>query len=154
LLVRFVIHNVGTAPLTDAWVGLYTELASGDKSLYSCWPPIPACGSTGGWYSKKWVVYEDSVLLEREHYCANQPVPAGCNQQLVPPWLGVQLLGTGAGSLAPGLHVTFAAWPYGPSDPARDTDVERYAILSAGTNTDLSDPSLMPGTGDPVELLA
>ena len=149
LVLRFVIINLG-APLTNAWAGLYTQLASGDKNAYVCWPPSSACSVTGGWYNKKWLQFDGAQRLVREHYCAAQPVPAGCVLARVPEWMGVQLL-TPATT---GQHVTLAAWRWSAFDPSRDEDVERYAIMSAGTLQDLTAPDLVPQTGDPVELLA
>lgn len=154
LFLRYVVHNQG-APLENVWVGLDTELASGNRSDYGSWPPSAAVSTTGAWFSKKWVQYDDSLRLFREHYCYNQPVPGGCNLSHVPAWVGVRLLGVTPGSLAdPGKHVTLAAWTYSPGNPARDEDVERYALMSAGSVQDLSGPDYQPGTGDPVELLA
>jgi hypothetical protein len=149
LVLRFVVINLG-ALLTDAWAGLYTELASGPKNSYSCWPPVSGCSTIGGWFNKKWLQYDPAPRLLREHYCAAQPVPAGCVLTRVPEWMGVQLL-TPPGA---GQHVTLAAWNFAPGSFQRDEDVERYAIMSAGTIQDLTQPDLMPQTGDPVELLA
>jgi hypothetical protein len=149
LVLRFVIINLGE-PLTNAWAGLYTQLASGDRNSYACWPPSSACSSTGGWYNKKWLQYDGAQRLAREHYCAAQPVPAGCVLTRVPEWMGVQLLTPPTA----GQHVTLAAWSWSPGDPLRNEDVERYAIMSAGTVQDLTPPDLVPQTGDPVELLA
>jgi len=143
LFLHFVVRNTGSQ-LTNVWVGLYTELASGNKAGYVLWPP------DGSWYSKKWLVYEDSLRMIREHYCAAQPVPAGCLMQRAPPWIGLELLTPAA----PGQNVTLSAWNWWPGNPSRDEDVERYAIMSAGTIHPLTGDSLQPQTGDPVELLA
>ncbi len=150
LFLHFVIRNLGS-PLANAWVGLRTELASGSKNAYSCWPPSSSCGP-GSWFSKKWVQWDDSLRLIREHYCAGQPVPAGCNLNAVPYWIGVQLL-TPPDTLL-GQKVTLAAWSWAPGSPFRDQDGERYGLMSAGTIQSLAGDSLQPGTGDPVELLA
>ncbi len=147
LLVRYVIHNVGSGPLTDAWVGMYSELASGNMNAQT--------GSLyAGWFSKKWLAYEPDFRMIREHYCLNKPVPDNCHQEAVPYWAGVQLL-TPPDAFA-GQHVTLAAWPYTKGSVARDEDVERYAIMSAGTQVALvpMPDSLNVYTGDPVELLA
>ena len=150
LILRFVVINLGVAPLNDAWAGLWTEFASGDKNSYSCWPPSSACGSTGSWFSKKWLQHEPGFRMVREHYCAALPVPGGCILDRAPVWMGVQVLS----HPAPWQHVTLAAWNYAPRSELRDQDTERYAIMSAGTTQDLTQPDLMPQTGDPVELLA
>lgn len=145
VIFHYVIRNVGP-PLSSVWVGFYTELASGHKSGYSGWPP------GGTWYSKKWIQYEDSLRLIREHYCERLPPPQGCRFEVAPYWVGVKLL-TPPDS-ATGQKVTLAAWNWEPGSPARDEDTERYAIMSAGTAADLTDPTVMPETGDPVELIA
>ncbi len=149
LFFHFVIKNLGL-PLANAWVGLFTELASGPKNAYSCWPPATACSSYGNWYSKKWIQYDDSLRLLREHRCSGLPVPSGCQLEITPYWAGVKIL-TPPGV---GQRVTLAAWPFSPGNPSRDQDSERYAIMSAGTIQDLSASDLQPVTGDPVELFA
>jgi hypothetical protein len=159
LFLRYVIRNLGP-PLANAWVGLYTELASGWKNEYSCWPPSASCGITGTWFKKKWVQYDDSLHLFREHYCYNLPVPTGCNLAHVPEWVGVKLLGARAGTDSASVladtsfHVTMAAWKYSPGDTTRNEDIERYGIMKSGLIQDLSGPDFQPYTGDPVELLA
>lgn len=92
----------------------------------------------------------------REHYCRNLPIPIGCNLALVPYWAGVELLGVRPGGFSiPGdKRVTVAASTWNPASPFRDQDVERYAIMSAGTIQPLNGDSLQPGTGDPIELIA
>ena len=155
VFLRYVIRNQGSAALTNLWAGLYTEFASGSRADYVVWPPSASGSTTGGWYGKKWIQYDESLRLFREHYCFNQPVPGGCNLGHVPAWVGVKLLGVSPGSLADAdKHVTLAAWNYAPGSTLRDEDVERYAIMSTGTIQDLSAPDLRPATGDPVELLA
>ncbi len=155
LFLDYVVTNHGTSPLQDVYVGLYTELASGSRADYSCWPPAAFCGVSGGWYAKAWVLYDSALRLFREHYCYNLPIPSGCDLAHVPEWVGVKLLGLSPGSLFdPGKHVTLAAWKYGPSDTTRARDVQRYAIMSKGAIQDLSGPDFQPYTGDPCELLA
>jgi hypothetical protein len=78
----------------------------------------------------------------------------------VPEWVGIGLLGARPGadtaSVLPHKQVTMAAWKWSPGNALRDQDVERYALMSAGTiQTDLgTNPDLLPVSGDPVELLA
>ena len=159
LFLRFVIKNSGL-PLVNAWVGLYTELASGDKKLCSSMPPSASVCTDGSWFRKKWVQYDDSLRLFREHYCFNLPIPGGCNLAHVPYWAGVKLLGarvgTDSASVLPdtSYHVTMAAWKYSLGDTARNEDVERYAIMSSGLIQNLSGPDFQPYNGDPCELLA
>jgi hypothetical protein len=152
VIFHFVIKNLGP-PLADAWVGFYAEIASGPKNAYSGWPPSSSGSTIGGWYSKKWLQYDDSLRFIREHYCAAQQVPGGCILDRVPVWVGIKLLGTGPEPIST-KQVTLAAWDYTPDSELRDEDTERYAILSAGTIQDLSAPELQPQSGDPVELIA
>jgi hypothetical protein len=154
IILHFVITNTGP-PLRNAWVGFYSEFASGPKNAYGIWPPSATGSSLGSWFQKKLVAYEDSLRLFREHYCAGQPVPSGCFFERTPPWAGVKLLGISPDSLSnPAKRVTFASWSYDPASPLRDQDAERYGIMSSGLKQDLSGPEFQPTTGDPVELIA
>jgi hypothetical protein len=148
-VVRFVLTSQTVLPVRDVWVGLYNEFASGVRDAYSCWPPAGACGP-GVWSGRKRLEWDPAWRMLREHYCQKQPEPDSCHFEVVPPWVGLQLLTPPAA----GQHVTLAAWNYAPGSSARDTDDERYAIMSAGTVTELADASLRPQTGDPVEVLA
>ncbi len=147
---RFVIRSAGPV-LTDLHAGLFTLLASGPKNAYATWPPSSSGSSLGSWYRKAWLAYDPPLRLLREHFCMGLPVPTGCNLGIVPYWAGLELL-TPTGPAGP--RATLAAWRWAPADPARDEDVERYALMSTGTVADLAHPDLMPVTGDPVELLA
>ena len=155
LFLHFVVRNTG-APLTNVWMGLYTEFASGNKAGYVNWPPTAGDpGGLGFWYRRKWLVYEDSLRMIREHYCAGPPVPGGCQLQIAPPWMGLELLTPPAA----GQSVTLAGWNFFPGAPDRDQDVERYAIMSSGSIQSFAVDSLMPagiapGSPDPIELLA
>ena len=150
LFFRFVIKTTGPT-LTGLQIGLNTDLASGPKNLYSAWPPTSGSGP-GTWYGKAWLQYDDAQMLLREHYCAALPVPNGCNLGFVPYWAGVKLLTPPDAAL--GQAVTLAAWEWSPGNLARDQDVERYALMGAGTIADLTRPELMPQSGDPVEVLS
>lgn len=144
VIVRYIVTSQSAHPVQDLWVGMYSELSSGNKSLYANWPP------SGSWFNKKLIEWDPTWRMLREHYCANLPVPAACNFQLVPPWVGVQLL------TSPGQdrELTLAAWQYAPGDASRDQDVERYAQMTAGTIANLAVPELGPRDGDPTELIA
>jgi len=152
LIFHFVIQNLGP-PLSDVWVGLYSEMASGPKNSYSVWPPSSSGSTIGSWFSKKWIQYDDSLHMVRERYCAGLPIPNGCFLERVPAWVGIKLLGTRPESLAT-KQITLSAWSYAPGSPLRNEDTERYALMSAGTIQDLSPPELQPQTGDPVTLIA
>jgi len=149
LFLRYTIRATA-GPLSDVWVGLLTDLASGNRHSYACWPPTLGCSPIGSWYSKKWLVWDASQRLLREHYCVGVPVPSGCQLARVPPWAGVTLL-TPPGA---GQRLTLAAWNYGPGNTTRDEDVERYALMSAGTVQDISPALFPPGYSDPLEMIA
>lgn len=153
---HFTIKNIGTYPLADAWVGLYSEMASGAKSTYTTWPPTTGGNPLGGWFRKKWIAFDPSLRLFQEHYCFSTPIPDGCLLSIAPYWMGIKLLGIRPGDLSDtaSAKVTFAAWDWSPGSVARDEDVERYAIMSAGVITPTTGDSLLPQSGDPVELLA
>ena len=145
LFLRYVITALGPEPLRNAWAGLYTEFASGNKSASAVWPPT-------GWFRKKWIQSDTAPPMLREHYCLSQPVPQSCQVQAVPYWVGSAVLTTPDPAL--GQQVTVSAWPYGPGSSLRDQDTERYALISTGVIQPLTGDSLMPSTGDPTELIA
>jgi len=166
VIFHYVIKNIGLYRLTDAWVGIYGEMASGNKNLYSTWPPTSSGSAVGAWFQKKWLAYDDSILaadgvthveghMMREHYCASTPIPSSCNYSLVPAWAAIKLLGVSPGNLADtsDKKVTFYASAYAPGNPP--PDVARYDSMSTGRITPVAgSPDLEPGSGDPVELLA
>jgi hypothetical protein len=152
VIYHFVIKNLGP-PIADAWVGFYSEMASGPKNAYGNWPPSSSSSSIGSWFSKKWIQWDDSLRMIREHYCNALPIPSGCVLDRVPAWVGIKLLGTGPQPLST-KQVTLAAWDYDPGSELRDEDTERYALMSAGTIQDLSASDLQPQSGDPVTLLS
>jgi len=129
MVARFTIVNLG-APLQDVYVGLYAQLASGNKNSYSSWPPSSA-SSAGTWYYKTFAAYDTTRRLYREHYCQSAPYPAGCNFANCPPWAAVKLLGVHPDTIA-NKTVSLNWWSYAPGDTTRDTDLKRYAILKNG----------------------
>lgn len=160
VFLHFVITNQGPT-LSDVWLGMYGELASGPKKAYSQWPPSAANSSLGGWFNKKLVAFDDSLRLFREHYCKQASTTTGqCTAEfdLVPYWAGVKLLGISPGSLADtSKKFTLAVWNYDPDNTSRDQDAERYAIMSAGTIDSAASIEFLPNGGqgpDAVELMA
>jgi hypothetical protein len=153
LIFHYTIYNHG-APLRNVWFGWYSEFASGNKAAYNCWPPLTSCSSQGTWYQKKWVQWDDSLRLFREHYCANQPVPNNCNFAIVPYSIGVKLLGVRPGNLSDTTDkkITVLCTNYEPSQPP--PDAQRYADMSTGRVSDLNDPGVLPNSGDPTEMIA
>ena len=143
----------GTKNLLDSvYVGVFAELASGPKNSYSTWPPTSTGGgSLGGWYGKKELIWDPDRRMLAEHYCENE---SNCHESVVPPWVAIQLLGVHPDTVAHkivGLHL----WNFSPGDNARDTDAEKFAILSSPWQTPADSSDLLPSRGgDPVELLA
>ncbi len=136
VVAQFKITNQG-APLRNVYVGLYTQLVSGDKNAYSTWPPS-ASSAAGSWYYKTHAEYEVARRLYEEHYCAAEPFPDGCNFAYCPPWAAVKLLNTYPDTIA-SKTVSFHHWSFSPGDTLRDTDVKRYALMSDGVrDTDFS----------------
>jgi hypothetical protein len=158
LAVHLTIKNAGRT-LDSLYVGLYEELASGFKNGYSSWPPSASGGGTlGGWYSKKLMAYDAPSRLLGEHYCASfLSGESSCRFDIVPAWVGVQLLGVHPDTVANKRVTEFIA-NYSPGDTTRDQDVERYALMSSGHKTPAD--SLLPGfaaegsANDPVSFLS
>ena len=150
VIFHWVIHNDGP-PLRDVWFGLYNELASGDFTGQAQLPP-------SGFFSKKWMTWNDSLNMVTEQYCVSQPFPTGCNNRNVPQIAAVKLLGCIPGDIhdTTDKRVTFASWSYAPGSPARDVDSLKYQIMSTGKKVSLvpMPDSLAPSSGDPVELIA
>lgn len=155
LFFHYEIKNTGPL-LTNAWVGIYTELASGNKNAYTNWAPSSTDPSaTGSWFNKKQIVYDDALHLYREHYCASQPVPEACQYQRAPYWVGIKLLGSrGLTEDTTTRKVSLQAWSWSPSSPFRGFDIQRYEIMSRGFPMPLVGDSLLPGTGDPCAIFA
>jgi len=157
LFFRITVRNLG-ALMRDMWVGIYTEFASGFKDGYVNWPPSATDpGGLGSYFSKKWIVYDDSLRLEREHYCysGGQPLPSQCRMDIAPYWIGLRYLGERPlqEDVTP-KRVTAAAWAWAPGNIKRDQDGERYSIMDGTTVQRFDADSLLPGNGDPVEVLS
>ena len=158
LFVHLKVTNRGPL-LKDVWVGFITELASGCKKCYPNWPSTGG-SPLGGWFDKKWIAFDDSLHLLREHYCAGQPLPpgAGCNLHVAPYWAGLRYLGSHGLASEDTVTVTrklsFSAWNWAPGSPLRDEDWERYALMNTGLIQSTEGDSLNPGTGDPVEVFS
>jgi hypothetical protein len=148
---HWVITNTG-APLRNAYVGLYNELASGPKNSFANWPP------NGSWFKKKQIAWVDSLNMFTERYCESVPIPGNCRYAVTPEIAAVKLLGVRPGSLSNPLdkQITMQSWSFAPGDTAKDEDRERYALMSSGTKTVLNPipVDLEPRDGDPVELIS
>jgi len=150
VVTRFIVTNNGP-PIRDMWLGLYAQLASGDKKRYTQWPPTGSSGP-GSWYYKAHIEYDAARRLYAERYCVAPPYPAGCASSLVPPWAGVKLLGVSPGGLAD-KQVNWRWWSFEPGDATKDEDVERYQMMS---ETRVDDPAgcLLLGQCSPIQLLS
>jgi hypothetical protein len=159
LFVHLEVTNHGPL-LKNAWVGIYTELASGCKKCYVNWPPSSTDpGGMGGYFSKKWLAFDDSLGLMREHYCAQFAVPpsdpvSGCNAFVAPYWAGIRYLGSrGRAEDTTSRRLSFSIWNWSPGKTDRDEDAERYPLMSSGLIQAVAD-SVQPKTGDPVEVFS
>ena len=139
VVLHLTLVNEGSL-LRDLYAGLYTQLVSGDKNLYSVWPPSASSGP-GSWYYRHYADYVDSLRLVREHYCDGVPPgsedPEACaNYDRVPYWAGVKFLGARSHSAAldsatlARATARFRLWAWDPSDTTRDTDAERLALMT------------------------
>jgi hypothetical protein len=152
---HYVVKNVGDLAITNMWLGMYGELASGSMKDVNFNPG-------GAWFSKKEIGWVDSLSLFTERYCEyilNPPTNSNCHYFKTPEIVGIKLLGLGWGSVrdtALTKQVTMQAWSWSPGSAARDEDIEKYALMSTGTRTNLNPipDSLKPVSGDPVELVA
>ena len=162
VVLHFEITNDGP-PLRDVFVGLYSQLVSGNKSSYPSWPPSGSAPA-GSWYYKKYFTWVDSLTMVAEHYCValdafGQPDSTTCNFHVAPAWAANKFLGVRAG---PGtlpepdsLRVGVRFWNYLPGDSTRDQDSERYALMSKRGVDDGS--ALEPGRGpnlSPIEMIS
>ena len=146
---RYVVVNDG-APLRDLWLGLYAQLASGDKNRYSQWPPTAGSGP-GSWYFKAHIEYDAARRMLAERYCLAPPYPGGCAASLVPPWVGVKLLGVTPGDVA-SKQIHWHWWTFAPGDTSRDEDREKYALMADPSFDDPSNCALL-GQCSPIQLL-
>ena len=151
LFFHIELKNTG-AVMESVWVGMYNEFASGYKNGYVNWPPSSGdAGGLGTWFDRKWVQYDDSLRLLREHYCATGPAPQGCALNVAPYWIGLRSLGTrGLVGDTTTRRITIAGWDWTPGKVDRDQDAERYGIISSGKIQSFEVDTLAPrGPGGP-----
>ncbi|MBN1503788.1 MAG: hypothetical protein JW952_01865 [Candidatus Eisenbacteria bacterium] len=141
VLFSFTLKNIGLSTLLAVHLGMYAELASGDKDSYETWPP-------SGWFSKKDVGYYDSLRMVTEHHYTFASGAA-------PSWAGIKLLGIKRNDVPVDLAdtlVSFNWWSWDPGATDKDEDNERYLLMSNGEK-DLTEGSEAPQF-DAVELLS
>ena len=160
LFLHIKVTNRGPL-LKNVWIGFTTEFCSGCKKCYTNWPPSSSDPTgPGGWFYHKWIAFDDSLHLLREHYCLGFAQPpadpvSGCNANLAPYWIGLKYLGSrGLAEDTTTRCLSFSAWSWTPGSPFRDEDFERYALMSTCVIQPVTGDSLTPGTGDPVEVFA
>jgi hypothetical protein len=163
LFLHIRVTNRGPL-LRNLWVGFFTELGSGCKKCYLDWPPGTGdLSGEGMWYKNKYVVFDDSLRLLREHYCQGLALPPAdpesrCGFQHVPYWVGLRHLGTrGLAEDTTTRRLSFSIWPWDPDSPLRDEDHERYALMSTGLIQPIVGDTLLPGAAypyGPVELFS
>ena len=141
VVTQFTVVNENVNPLRDVYLGIYVQLVSGDKNAYATWPPASG-GAAGSWYYKTHAEFDLAQRLYKEHFCQSPPYPAACNFAYCPPWAAVKLLSVHPDTVT-NKTLSFSWWSYSPGDTARDTDIERYRIMSSGR---IEDPTeCIPG---------
>lgn len=137
VIANFQIVNVHPSdPIFDAYVGFYSELATGYKD-----PSLP--NPFSGWFRQKDIAWVDSLRLISEHHIT-------ARDGLAPSWAGVQLLGSRPTS-ADSLTVSFNWWNWNtPEGP--ENDLERYETMSNGSVDATGGPE--GPNNDPVELVS
>jgi hypothetical protein len=150
VVVQFDVVNQGP-PLRDVYLGLYAQLVSGDRNAYQSWPPATEAG-VGSWYYKTYVDFDSARRMYKEHYCLQLPIPDGCDFDYCPPWAGVKLLSVSPGAVEDKV-LSLNWWSYGPGDLSRDTDLEKYEVMSGGARMDPKE--CVPGQGcSPIMVLS
>jgi len=163
LFLHVKVTNRGPL-LKNVWIGFMTELCSGCKKCYSNWPPSATDPSgMGSWFDNKYVVFDDSLGLMREHYCQGLALPpadpeSGCAFEVAPYWAGLRYLGTrGLAEDTTTRKLSFSIWRWAPGSTLRDEDSERYGLMSTGLIQPVVGDSVLPGpasAGGPVELVS
>lgn len=141
VIANFSIINTNDAdPIFNAYVGMYSELATGWKDGHTEWPP-------SGWFRSKDIAYTDSLMLLTEHHM-------NLDNGDAPSWGGIKLLGTRP-IPTDEMDVSFNWWNWDPGGTLPDTpvnDIERYIALS---NAQIDPTSGREGpNNDPVCLLS
>lgn len=150
VVLRFHVINQGP-PLRDVYVGLYAQLVSGDRNDYTSWPPSSSSGP-GSWYYKVYGLYDADRRLYRERYCQSLPYPGSCNIAVVPPWAAVKMLAVRPGRVTD-KRVSYNWWSWSPGDTLRETDRQKYAILSNGLTMNPQD-CVPGGQCSPIQVLS
>jgi hypothetical protein len=141
VLINFTVKNISQSTMGAMHVGMYGELASGNKSTYATWPP-------SGWFSKKNIAYYDTLRMVSEHHYTFASGAA-------PSWAAIKLLGVkvnGEPVDFASKPVSFNWWDWDPGATDKNQDNERYLLMSNG-EIDATEGSEAPQF-DAVELLS
>ncbi len=146
VFINFELTNLSrTRNVFDVYVGLYTELTSGNKDAADRWPP------PGAWYGTKNIAWVDSL-----RYLAEQRAPGLSGDPYeVSSWCGAQMLGIstsipGDDSTIDDKTTTFVWWEW--QDETPETDRERYEVMSSGETTPTQFDEFSDLGADPVSL--
>lgn len=143
VIVSFDLQNVSGSTLSNVYVGLFSELASGWKGAYERWPPT-------GWFRNKIIYFEEEYSLLAEHR-------TDFGGGTAPQWAGIKCVGAEPLPDDPPsmghATVAFNWWDWDPGSTERDEDRERYLLMSNGEVDDVTGVGL-PGADDPVELIS
>jgi len=141
VIVSFDITNVSENTLTNVYLGMYGEMASGWKGAFETWPP-------SGWFHNKLLDFD-----EEHRFCAEHRTNFG--NGTAPYYGAFKHLGSTPEPDDPPLghsSVSFRWWDWDPGSTDRDQDAERYAIMASGEIMSTEDIG-HEGTDDPVEIV-
>jgi hypothetical protein len=121
VLINFTLKNISQSTLGAMYLGMYSELASGNKSLYQNWPP-------SGWFYKKDLTYYDSLRMVSEHHYTLDSGKASS-------WAAIKLLGLKLNGVPVDLSTkttSFNWWGWNPGGTDKNTDPKRYLLMKNG----------------------
>jgi hypothetical protein len=127
VLIDLTLKNISGGSLGGIYLGMYSELASGNKGSYATWPP-------SGWFYKKDITYYDSLRMVSEHHYTFDKQPA-TGVLRAPSWAGIKFLGAKVDSIPVDLstkQISFNWWGWSPSATDKDQDFERYLLMKDG----------------------
>jgi len=121
VLIDLTLRNISSSALGAMYLGMYSELASGNKGAYQNWPP-------SGWFNKKDIAYYDSLRMVSEHHYTFDSGRA-------PSWAAMKLLGVKVNDVPvdpSAKKISFNWWSWNPGATDKDEDFERYLLMSNG----------------------
>ena len=121
VLIDLTLRNISSSALGAMYLGMYSELASGNKGAYQNWPP-------SGWFNKEDIAYYDSLRMVSEHHYTFDNGKA-------PSWAAIKLLGLKVNDVPvdpSAKKISFNWWSWNPGATDKDEDFERYLLMSNG----------------------